>query len=40
MTSPDEVALRDRVFGSPLRAVDEKAHLAPVGRALRAAGKE
>lgn len=40
MTSAEEVALRDRVFGSPLRAVDEAAHLAPVGKALRAAGKE
>ncbi len=40
MTSPEEVALRDRVFGSPLRTVDEAAHLAPVGKALRAAGKE
>lgn len=40
MSSPDEVALRDRVFGSPLRAVDEAAHLSPVGKALRAAGKE
>lgn len=40
MSSAEEVALRDRVFGSPLRAVSEDAHLAPVGKALRAAGKE
>lgn len=40
MSAPAEAALRDRVFGSPLRTVDEAAHLDPVGKALRAAGKE
>lgn len=34
------IALRDRVFTSALRVVDENEHLAGIGRALRAAGKE